>query len=201
MYINSYVNLNRGTLNVKGNLIQSNSLLCVNGGKMNVEGDYRIQGENGISYGNSMGTLQMTNNTDYVLVKGNFIVQSGASGTNMMTSGILEIKGNFTQLAGTYKSGLTFSRNNNFIPSDRMRVLLSGSQPQTVHFQNPGSSYFNILEITNTSEAGVTFASQAYVKRELVNTKSVLVNPNNITLTSNAVVIGSNWNCNISANG
>jgi len=145
------------TLTITGNLIQEGGTVHVNGGKLVVKGDYRIQSktenEGTVSYGKSSGVLQMTNTADYVKVEGDFVQGSTVSHSGKLTAGTLEIKGDFMQ--ANYVVGT------NFIASENHTVLLSGDSKQTVTFANVGSSYshFANLEITNESEEGVVFDS------------------------------------------
>ena len=74
------VNLNGHTLTIYGNLRQTAGYMYINGGKLNVTGDYKIQvqKEDG-STGDSSGTLNMLTDEDYVYVGGDFYQYYGAS--------------------------------------------------------------------------------------------------------------------------
>jgi hypothetical protein len=74
-----------------------NQVLNINGGKLIVKGDYNITSSDGKR--NSYGYLKMVNKNDYVLVNGNFTMYSYNDHRNLLTAGILEVKGNFTQLS------------------------------------------------------------------------------------------------------
>lgn len=51
-----------------------------------------------VTYSGSGGILNMTNVSDYVLVGGSFAINSSLNGSgNYLTSGTLEVKGDFTQ--------------------------------------------------------------------------------------------------------
>jgi formylmethanofuran dehydrogenase subunit C len=166
LYANLYLeggtlDLQGRTLVVHGNLIQSGGQLYVNGGKLIVNGDYRIQtatkaADGTVSYSPSYGYLQMTTATDLVVVNGQFVTQTtvGSYSGGLLTAGVLEVKGDFTQKNGGGNNG-----NVNFYASGTHKVLLSGSTVQTVNFENPhvNASHFNTLEITNNVVNGVMF--------------------------------------------
>ncbi len=71
-------------------------------------GDLAVSNITG-GYSTRSGSLNMSNESDYVLVNGNVTVQSNAGST--LTAGILEIKGNFSQstfLYTDYESTYTY---------------------------------------------------------------------------------------------
>ncbi|MCI5118524.1 MAG: hypothetical protein D3913_11335, partial [Candidatus Electrothrix sp. LOE1_4_5] len=143
------------TLTIEGNLIHPSGLLNMNRGKLIVKGDYRIQKENADgSYTYSGGFLKMVNETDHVVVEGDFITDSSSSYDGRLTAGTLELKGNFIQ-----KSTYT-GRYDNFKASGTHKVLLSGLGAQEISFEDASNSYshFNILEITNPDPKQITFS-------------------------------------------
>ncbi|HAN09696.1 MAG TPA: hypothetical protein DCP90_03685 [Clostridiales bacterium] len=149
-------NLSGHRLTITGSLIQPAGTMYTNGGKLEVEGDYRIQSrvknaDGTYTYGNSAGLLSMTSSVSYVLVKGSFITQSTASHTGYLTNGVLEIKGNFEQKK--YSTSASY----NFASTGYHKVLLSGTGVQEVRFEDYYNSYFNDLEITNLTVGGVIF--------------------------------------------
>ena len=82
--------LDGGSLNVLGDYWQESGLLDVNHGTVTVDGNYIIQSkeqdENG-NYINNYGYLQMDEEADYVLVKGDFYTQSDyGNGENYLTN-------------------------------------------------------------------------------------------------------------------
>ncbi|MCI5228216.1 MAG: hypothetical protein D3918_16580, partial [Candidatus Electrothrix sp. AX2] len=130
------------TLTIEGNLIHPSGLLNMNRGKLIVKGDYRIQKENADgSYTYSGGFLKMVNETDHVVVEGDFITDSSSSYDGRLTAGTLELKGNFIQ-----KSTYT-GRYDNFKASGTHKVLLSGLGAQEISFEDASNTYshFNIL--------------------------------------------------------
>ncbi|MCI5151245.1 MAG: hypothetical protein D3916_17990, partial [Candidatus Electrothrix sp. MAN1_4] len=133
------LDLNGHTLIVEGDLLHSGGDLKMNGGKLIVKGDYRIQKKEGDVYTSGWGRLIMNDEADHVLVEGDFVTDSDSDHEGYLVAGTLELKGDFIQQTTTgdgYK---------NFYTSGTHKVLLSGSGPQTVSFENAysGSSHFN----------------------------------------------------------
>ncbi len=161
------MDLNGYTLTVSGNFIQSGGTMNLNGGKLIVKEDYRLQteteAEDGTkSYGASKGDLRMNDKSDYVLVSGDFVVQTTAGDASDMTAGVLEVKGNVTGTSGLMATG-------------DHKLLLSGDDSQTVYLATTNTSgmRFANIEITNASEEGVTFgedsATHSSAKKVLVS--------------------------------
>ncbi|MDE6592071.1 MAG: PKD domain-containing protein [Oscillospiraceae bacterium] len=177
------LNLARGTLDlnghkltIKGNLIHSGGTLLVNGGELEVEGDYRLQAIDGTNYINSTGVLNMTNEADTVRVFGEFVMQSTASHSEMLTAGTLEIGGNLTQNGG--------ANGYNFCTSGSHTVVLNGTEKQSVSIADNRKDYsrINNLKITNTSADGVDIARDVYVIGNLYNTESKITNGSRMIL-------------------
>ncbi|TYQ15954.1 UNVERIFIED_CONTAM: List-Bact-rpt repeat protein [Acetivibrio alkalicellulosi] len=154
------INLNKGKLEVEGDLIQGRGTVNINGGELEVEGDYIIGDEDN----NVNGILRMTNEMDRVWIGGSFITYSISSHSGSLTAGTMEIKGDFIQGRNNI-----YSTNWNFIASGTHKVILSGEDEQTVSFQSPGTSTFNILEIKNKSEEGIKFESALPVRDIILN--------------------------------
>ncbi|WP_323480928.1 fibronectin type III domain-containing protein, partial [Acinetobacter baumannii] len=91
----------------------------------------------------------MTKAFDYVRVGGQFITHAGSSHEGYLTAGILEVNGDFTQKRYMNEYG--------FYGSSTHKVILNGSDIQTVHFDSPRYSRFNILSITKPLETGYKF--------------------------------------------
>ncbi|KNY26205.1 PKD domain containing protein [Pseudobacteroides cellulosolvens ATCC 35603 = DSM 2933] len=172
------LDLNGHKLTINGSLIQSGGVLSINGGSLIVNGDYRIQTESKasdgtITYVKGNGCLKMLNKNDYVLVSGNFYIQSGdVNGPSMLNAGVLEVKGDFIQLAGQYYNYGTYDRKNNFTPGGNHKVVLSGSEVQNVNFQYPNDSFINILQITKPIETGYTFNKTPVWKQLIYDVES-----------------------------
>jgi hypothetical protein len=165
----SQIDLNGKTLTVEGNLIQSYGTMNVNGGTLVVKGDYRIQKATTTSgtttYSYSGGILKMVNASDKVTVEGNFVTLSGTDHFTYLSAGVLEVKGDFTQLATDSYDVNYRGETSNFKTNGTHKVILSGTAKQTVSFDSPyiDNSHFTILEITNSSADGVVFATKIVV--------------------------------------
>ena len=143
-----------GSLAVSGSYIHQSGQLSLNGGSLEIAGDYLQQSDgngDGTYESNCNGQLYMSNPDDYMLVGG--MAQFWAFGyynsstPPSLTAGMLEIKGDFMQ---KFASSTNYSYSDgSFRASGAHRVKLSGTATQTVTFENPGGSYFNILEVTN----------------------------------------------------
>ena len=140
-YISADLDLNGHTLNVAGNVYHTNGKITVNNGTLNIVGDYRHQNETvnnigEIEYSYAGGYLKMTNTNDKVTIGGSFITRSGSSHT--LYAGVLTVCGDI------------YDWNCDIMASDTHRTVLGGSEKQTIYFDN-SSSYFNILEATNSN--------------------------------------------------
>jgi len=143
-----------GRMSVSGSYIHQSGQLSLNGGSLEIAGDYLQQSDgngDGTYESNCNGQLYMSNPDDYMLVGG--MAQFWAFGyynsstPPSLTAGMLEIKGDFMQ---KFASSTNYSYSDgSFRASGAHRVKLSGTATQTVTFENPGGSYFNILEVTN----------------------------------------------------
>lgn len=149
------LDLNGHTLTINGDFIHDKGELRLNGGRLIVNGDYKVQFNPYFYY----GKLTADNPDDYILVNGNFCCQS--SGITI-SAGVLEVKGDFKQLG--YSNICT-----DFKASGTNKVILSGSGTQTVSFDAAGPlhSYFNYLQIDNTSVPGVIFTTPFTIKQPL----------------------------------
>ena len=192
LYLKSYtIDLNGSTLTINGNLYQQGGELKINGGKLIVKGDYIVSGATPDE--SSQGKLYMTTNNDYMLVEGNFVMDSYNDHSAYLTAGTLEIKGNFTQVSTLHSQ---YGYNSyNFFTSGTHKVILSGNNKQIVSFEDYGStrSHFNVLEISNSSSEGVEFASQVIVMNELKPTITPIINPNNLRLNQDSFNTQGSW--------
>ena len=187
LYLNGgTIDLNGHKLTVYNSLVQSNGTMYVHGGQVIVTGNYRIQTKNADgTYSNSYGILVMTNAADYVQVGGGFVTQSYYSHNTYLTAGTLEVKGDFTQKLFDSSSGHT-----NFNASGSHKVVLSGTSLQTVYFESPDYSRFNILELNTSS---LKFTSALAVNKVISNGNqlpSLTVGPVSWTLYGNETVDG-----------
>ena len=130
--VNKDLDINGKSLNV-GALTLYMGKLSVNDGKVNCFGDFTIDED---------GELSMTNAKDSVIVGGDLLAASDRSHSGLLTNGVLELKGDFTQ------SGILGS----FICSGEHVTVLSGKQgtngnayKQTISFERTRDSGFNKL--------------------------------------------------------
>ena len=145
------IDLNGHTLTVCGNVIQTGGKLRINGGRLEVGGDYRIQTKGTNDFGDttwsgSYGTLVMDNSQDYILVNGTFAT---AGKESTLTAGTLEVKGNFEQ-HGTGSSSDYPNYSRNFNASGTHKVILTSEEEPRVYFESRYSKFQN-LEIRNTN--------------------------------------------------
>ncbi len=149
------IDLNGGTLTVTGDVSQSAGIMKINGGRLLVNGDYSIT-----AFPSCYGQLDMTAPKSYVLVSGDFTTKSMYSHNGKLTEGILEVKGNFTQLTSGYDS--------NFYATNNHKVILSGEEKQKVSFQSINCRFAS-LELQNYSEEGVEFSITVPVDNFIAN--------------------------------
>ncbi|TYQ16712.1 UNVERIFIED_CONTAM: dockerin type I repeat protein [Acetivibrio alkalicellulosi] len=143
----SLIDLNGNMLKVEGGLKvegyhYDNSIVDINGGSLIVEGNFKL-------YENSI--LKMTNEEDYVLIEGDFLLET-IFDNDQLSGGIFELQGDFFQ-----KSTLS-----SFKGSETHKVILSGNDVQYVKFSNPEIVNFNILELTKELETGYVFLSDPF---------------------------------------
>ncbi len=228
VYVNDYAHIN-------GSLIHSGGDLVLGNGKLVIDRDYRGQtkevDENGtVSYTYGKGLLEMMDKNGYMLVRGDFFQDSQYGGIerltyknrygiswmghydhdfdiDVLTLGILEIKGDFTQKSssithastgGEYPDQYYFHPEQNFQTSLNHRVVLSGTEKQTVSFEDSSSSYFTNLEIKNNSAEGVEFNTTVYVKNNIsIDSGVVLNNQNNLILSTSGNINNGHWDDNL----
>ena len=82
----------------------------------------------------------MSNTDDYMYVQGNVVFDSAQNNGSTFDDGTLQIDGNFTQISNNNSAS--------FQPNTNHKVILSGTNKQTVSFAST-SSYFNKLDINN----------------------------------------------------
>ncbi|MBB1299708.1 hypothetical protein, partial [Pseudoalteromonas sp. SR41-7] len=65
----------------------------INNGTLIIKGDYRIQAPTDDGYTHSSGLLRMVNASDYVLVHGDFVIDTsrGSTSGSYFTAGVLEV--------------------------------------------------------------------------------------------------------------
>lgn len=179
-----------GKCRIGGSVIQQGGNIKIGGGRLEVNGDYRqspiiSNSENKETPPNNF--LEMNNEKDYVFIGGSYIAYSTFQG--YLYGGTMEVKGDIIQLSSENYSATV----NSFRCSGSHRVILSGDKQQSISFKNPWDSYFNILEIANTSKEGVKFDSLVIFKTKYINNGVPVINPQNLRLTDGAVYTLPEW--------
>ena len=177
------INVNGWSLTVEGSLTQSGGDLVVGGGTVHIVGNYTLT--------NRSGYLTMTDPDDYVLVEGDFSTQS-TNHNGRLTAGLMEVKGNFTQLRNTYFMG---GPRDNFRATADHRVKLTGTAIQEVSFQNPGSQFSCFANLELDNNAGVSFLTPVRVTESVTFTSTDF--SGELSPTGTARVIGDTWPGNI----
>jgi uncharacterized protein YjdB len=159
------LNLNGHTLTIDGDFNQTGGIVDVNGGTLNITGDMNQSGgklapdKGKITVGGSYdlfedGYLVMLNDNDNFVVNNDFTVANDnySYESNNLKAGTIEVKGDFTQEEGSY--------NHNFVPSGTNKVILSGTNQQTISFEDTDYSKFNILKLAKPLPVGYIFNSE-----------------------------------------
>lgn len=134
------IGINSGTLYVNGGTVETGKDLWLR--YFNVSSDGTV-----VFNGSSYGYLKMTNENDFVKVNGSFVTDAVYSHDGYLTNGILEVKGNFTQMRS----------NENFKATNEHKVVLSGVKQQRISFES-NTSKFNILEVNKPLNTGYIFS-------------------------------------------
>ena len=160
VYVSSDLDLNGYKCIVYGNLIQSSDTLTLNGGTLDVSGDYRMEEENvdstgNVSYSDSRAKLIMTNSSDIVNVGGTFenYMQDRKYASDLQ-AGVMSVKGDFI-----VKEPSDSCYRSPFKGEGTFKTILNGNTKQMVCLQ--GYSGFNELEILNND---VIFTSDCYME-------------------------------------
>ena len=186
------IDLNKGYFIINGNLLQPSGQMYIDGGTLEVNGDYRIQSyeKNSVTdemeYTNSSGYLNMSKANDFVKINGSFYTQSICGETdriysqprNLLSAGTMEISGDFKQITGVDAGNYYAKTSNNFACKDTHTVILNGNNIQTVHFDNT-NSYFNNLKLIKDKEKGYIFDQDNCWNKLYLNT-----NVESVVLTS-----------------
>ena len=146
------LDLNGHKLYVNGELLQPSGEVFVNGGKLEIEGDYRLQrqyeetnqyGGKSTQYSVSSGILNMTNESDKVLVNGDFYTESYIEHSQYLQAGIMELKGDFNQIGNGNYYYEYYGVLNNFDASKNHKVIFSGTKEQNISFESLSSGFAN----------------------------------------------------------
>jgi hypothetical protein len=159
-------------------------MLKINGGKLNVSGDYRMQYELHGSESPSNGLLNMTNASDYVMVGGNFMAFSNISHDGFLSAGTLEIKGNIRDITGNIYANGTHT------------IILSGNKTQRLEIGY--NSQINNLKIYSFSERYIDNYNTFIVAGELdMDENSLFTNPDYVDFLPTAKLNASVWSGNL----
>ena len=177
------MDLNKGKLEVSGNLRQEAGTISVNGGKLEVGGDYRIQKYDAKreSYDECAGALRVDGENAEVTVGGDFYTQStrenrwNYDSDNYFNAGKITLKGNFTQLKGNAKN----------FPADGTKVIFAGTGIQEVYFETPSTSYISNPVYQNTK---VCYVGKRKIALSNNNTTLTVALPGNSDAVSEGII-------------
>ena len=145
---------------VEGNYQQSGGFLGIENGRVEITGDYKIEGKGEASDGG----FGMYEPSSSLIVDGDFAIDSKIQSS--LLSGLFELKGNFTQKS-TFDSnaayGSFYTQGSNYQISHTHRTLLSGAQPQSVSIEDYDYSTFAFLELRNPNN--ITMLSRVRVSQ------------------------------------
>lgn len=134
-----------GPTSVTGPLTINAGFLAIGGQSLAVSGALTVQGS---------GQLVMTATGDSVDVGGNLTYSNGVAGTGSLSTGVLVLRGNFTQATGA---------SNNFQPSGTHTTRFLGAGTQTVLFATPSSATSRFQNVEFGSPAGTIINSTVTV--------------------------------------
>ena len=179
--VNGDIDIAHGKLAVNGKVNQPCGTMNLDGGTLDISGDYIIakEGKNSTTdefeYQYASAGLQMSKEADVLNIGGDFCIY-GNDDKCTLTAGTLIVKGNFTQ-KGT---------NNNFAATGTHTVILDGANHQNVSFDST-SSHFNNLKLTKDKEEGYTFTPENCWKNLYLDTnvRTVTITPDKPTVVQN----------------
>ena len=170
VYVSSDLNLNGYKCTVYGNLIQSSGTLTLNGGTLDVSGDYRMENENvdstgNVSYSGGSAKLNMINANDCVNVGGTF--EFDASDGDL-TDGIICIKKDFIIKSYYWR----------FNPTGNHTIKLDGDKVQKIQVEGTYNK-INNLYLTKDKSTGYNFVTDNCWNKLYLKTKvdKVTVSP------------------------
>ncbi|HCJ08698.1 MAG TPA: hypothetical protein DHV96_10180, partial [Lachnospiraceae bacterium] len=133
----------------EGDLEIGGGVFDLNGHSYHVKGNLTIVG----------GTLSMTKEEDYLLVDGDFKMESAVAHKGRLSAGTLEVKGDFTQTGN----------NESFAATGSHTTIFSGTQKQTIQLENSNESYFQNLVMDNAD--GIVFQNTPRAYGNIVQSK------------------------------
>lgn len=139
VFAGTAIDLNGHTLTVEGNLWHKSGNIAVNGGTLDIRGDYRnfsLQTEDG-NCSPGYGTLVMEKESDNVIVGKDFYMYSyDWNHYNTFSAGTIRTGGNFKEGAGT------------FIGQGSHKVIFTGEGLHEIEMEKK-EAHFNTLEVEN----------------------------------------------------
>ncbi|MDH7568251.1 MAG: hypothetical protein QHJ73_01525 [Armatimonadota bacterium] len=143
--------------------IDGTGAVLVNGQSLEVGGELTVQ------YSNTAGSgIHLTNPADVVTVNGSakftcVLGQSSATSLGKLTAGLLRVRGHFIQSSPSSASLTIFA-------STGTAVVLDGVAPQTLHFEDAGTTQSRFTALSLSNPAGVSLGSDVYVTGPFLNT-------------------------------
>ena len=138
------LNLNGHTLTIEGDLIQSDGTLVIGEGTLIVKGDYRIQTKEDEGYGDSSGSLKISNSNGTINIDGNLVIQSTAD-DHVLTAGTINIKGNIEQI--NPKEGVT-----TFNSGGSCNINLTEENAHSIRFEDADNNSIGWLTLQNNAD-------------------------------------------------
>ena len=183
--VDGNIDIAHGKLIVNGKVNQPSGTMNLDGGTLDISGDYIIakEGKNSTTdefeYQYACAGLQMSKEADVLNIGGDFCIY-GYDDKCTLTAGTLIVKGNFTQ------KGTNRDTADNFAATGTHTVILDGTNHQNVSFDST-SSYFNNLKLTKDKEEGYTFTPEnCWMNLYLdTNVRTVTITPDKPTVVQN----------------
>ena len=179
---------------VNGHLIQSGGTMYIDGGELDVTGDYylagnRWTGDDGNERVNeSQGALEMVKEKDIVKIGGNFLTYSKVEHTNYLTNGTMYVKGNFRQIGGLH----TYYEKN-FNATGKHRIVFDGEKKQQIQFDDLNYSGFMNVTFANPDielESGIRGFDLNEDINLTINTESFGIYSRSLKLNGHSVGTG-----------
>ncbi|SHE88418.1 bacterial Ig-like domain-containing protein, partial [Alkalibacter saccharofermentans] len=148
---NSAIDINGKTVKVDGDYVQTSGEVILNGGSLEVAGDMRVSGN----------YFTMTDPDDYLLVNGDFLINTYYSHVDRLTDGVMEFKGNFTQRRVTHGNHTNFHATGNHL------VVFSGDGDQVVDMASSLVTQSRFKNIMINTGGAVDFGTRAQFTGEI----------------------------------
>jgi fibronectin type 3 domain-containing protein len=153
---NETIDLNGYSMTIEGDLVQEGGILKINGGTLNISGDYLIQNDQSSGGSQCSALLVMTNSSDCITVGGDFVTYSTDSHENYMTAGTLEVKGDIRQ---------KYANEKNIYSTGSHTIILSGDGDQIIDLRR--ESRVNNLIVKNGENRQISIYDYLNIAGEL----------------------------------